>query len=98
VKLASSFVNDSTGRDQELERMISTRQWKRASEYQDWSSDRSVREYYLIRCPQNSQTALTRVLSTPELWTDDQVKTSEIVDQGDAEAILSVVGDRWVTL
>lgn len=39
IKLASSLVNDSTRRDQELERLISTRQWKRASECQDWSSD-----------------------------------------------------------
>lgn len=98
VKLASAFVNDGVDRDQELDRLISTRQWKRASEYQDWSSDRSVREYYLIRCPQSSQIALTRVISTPEIWTDDQVETSKTLDQKDLEPILGVVGDKWVAL
>jgi hypothetical protein len=97
VKFASALVNDSAGRDQELERLISTRQWKQAFEYQDWISDRSVREYYLIRCPHSSQIALTKVLSTPEMWTDDQVQASETLGQEDSQRILEVVGDRWVT-
>jgi hypothetical protein len=98
VKLGSAFVNDGTGRDQELDNLISTRQWKRASVYQDWSSDRCVREYYLIRCPQNSQIALTRLYSTPEMWTDDQVGARETLDKGDYETIVGIVGERWVIL
>lgn len=98
AKLASAFVDDTTGRDQELQQLISTRQWKQASEYQDWGSDRSVREYHLIRCPQSSQVSLTRLLSTSEMWSDDQVEASEVLDQKDVEMILSLVGDRWVAL
>lgn len=98
VKLASAFVDDSTGRDQDLKHLVSTRQWKQASEYQDWSSDRAVREYHLIRCPRSSQVALTGLLSTPEMWADDRVGASETLDQEDVKTILSVVGDRWVNL
>ncbi len=98
VKLASSLTDDSTQQNQELEHLISTRQWKLVSGYQDWRSDGCVWEYYLLRCPQKSQIALIRLLSTPEMWTDDQVGTGEALDQRDYETILSVVGERWVTL
>ena len=64
VKLASVFVGDGTGRDQELEHLVSTHHWARATEYKDWSSDRIVREYYLLRCPQDSQIVLKTALYT----------------------------------
>jgi len=98
AKLASVFVGDGSAREQELEGLVSTQQWERASEYQDWSSDRAVRKYHLIRCPQKSQIVLIRVLSTPEMWTDDRVDTKEVLNQRDYEAILGIIGDKWLTL
>ena len=98
VKLASAIVNDDAGTDQLLERLILNHQWKQASECQDWNSDSSMREYFLLRCPQGSQIALIRLLSTPEMWTDDQIGPSQTLAPHESEAVLEVAGDKWISL
>lgn len=98
VKIASATVNKDDGRNQSLERLISTHQWRQASEYQDWSSNCSVREYYILRCPHGSQMALIRLLSTPDLWTDDQIGPNQNLAPDEFEAVLAIVGDKWTSL
>ena len=98
TKLASAIAGNGVQKDLELAGLITARDWKGASKYQDWNSDLSVREYYLVLCPKNSQIALIRMLSTPEIWTDDQVEASEILNQSDYETIMGIIGDRWITL
>ncbi len=98
AKLASAFVGDDSPRDQELRSLISNHEWERASEYQDWNSERTMREYHLIRCAPKWQIVLTRTLSTPEMWAEHRLETTEVLHDLDHQTILGVIGDRWLTL
>jgi hypothetical protein len=42
--------------------------------------------------------ALIRLLSTPDLWTDDQIGPNKNLAPDEFEAVLAIVGDKWTSL
>jgi hypothetical protein len=93
-RLASAII-DSEDRGDELATLIKDRQWNRAVQFQDWRGDRNEREYYAIRCPNRTEISLVTIVSTADMWSDDYVESTEVLDPESSRALADLVGDRW---
>jgi hypothetical protein len=93
-RLGSVFV-DSHKESQHLSELIKHRDWEKASQCQNWSASRDMREYNVIRCPNRPELSLVTLISLAELSSDDYVESTEVLDAQSSRTLSTVVGGRW---
>jgi hypothetical protein len=82
---------------QELQQLVADRRWSSANRYREWKADGDMREFRAVRCAAGGLALLTIVYAY-EMWSDDFVEGTEIIE-GDAAADLTAfVGNRWEQL
>src|SRR5438034_10754719 len=80
-RLASVILDSANRRlGQELGKLISERQFGRAAQFQEWKGNENEREYYVVHCPNQRPISLVTVVSKTDLWSDDYVESTEVLD------------------
>ena len=93
--LASVILNSDTCRAHELGSLIAGHQWERAMQIKEWKGDRDEREYHIVHCPKSTQLSMVTLISPWELWADDYVEATEVLDDESTKALLRLADNRW---
>jgi hypothetical protein len=93
--LASVILDSDARRTGELASLIRAHQWEQAMQIREWKGDRDEREYHIVRCPKSTQLSMITLISLWELWADDYVEATQVLDDESTKALLRLAGDRW---
>lgn len=96
-KLASAILSTGKGKESEgdLAELIAKRRWHQVIQYKDWAPDQDVKEYHVIRCPDDPRSAIVVVVSLAAMWSDDYTQSTIVLDVEDTKRILELAGDQW---
>ena len=98
IALFSSIVIDeNTFKETNFDHLISERKWEDASKIREGTQNRDMRQYYLLKCP-NSGMALLRFKFTYELWSNDQLESSQVLSEEDVSILEALILDGWISL
>lgn len=94
-RLASAVLREDSNAAESLAALVAAREWEQAARIRQWEGSRDEREYYLVRCPNTKTLSLVTVASLAEMYFDDYVEASEILDERDSSVLTAIAGDRW---
>jgi len=96
-KLASVILGEND--EDELENLVKQRKWMEAQQIHQWSGNRDEREFYVLRCPRRDSLSLVSVISLADIWLDDHVERTEVLDENDTAWFDGrVSADAWTPL
>jgi hypothetical protein len=96
--LAMAIASRQPNRVSELEQFVAEGDWERASTIQEFEGDEDEVEFVVIKCPASDQMALKKILSTSELWSNDQLLEDILLSAPDRRRLNTLAGSNWTVL
>lgn len=93
--LGSAVRTESGSAEAALDAAVSQRDWLGAARWCEFRGDADEVVYYAIRCPASGAIGLKRVLSPAEMWANDKVTSSEVLDPEASSQLLSISSLEW---
>jgi hypothetical protein len=96
--LAMAIASRQPNRVSELEQFVAQYDWERASTFQEFEGAEDDIEFVVIKCPASGQIALKKILSTSELWSNDQLLEDILLSAHDQGRLNTLAGSTWTVL